>query len=300
MPTARRRPRPHKISKMNEKSLSDRILGWSLTASVVINLAWIALVSHSDIFGAAASFTQLHEKKIKVFKPIPQKPKPKEVKPPPPPPRQKPPPKIKPLKQIKPLPPRPTPRPTPPVPTHTIKVASSKRTTSTLTTPVVPENTGPIAPVVPTYTPTVQAPPVQAPPVQAPPVQAPPVQTPPVQAPPVKVIPVQAPPVHVDPPPPTKTKYGYDPNFNRSEAELIGDVPAPDVSGLTTEPSNNCVISYTVDEEGHITRVRIKQTSGSPDFDDRCKAICEHLRYKPAVQDGIPHSFPVLQTFTYG
>ncbi len=74
----------------NEKSLANRILGYSFAASVVINLGWIFWVAHSDIFGSAANIAQLHEKPIKIFKPIPVKPKPKPPKPipPPPPPKQ--------------------------------------------------------------------------------------------------------------------------------------------------------------------------------------------------------------------
>lgn len=87
---------------MNGKSLSNRILGGSFAASVVVNLAWVAAVSHSGLFGAASGITQLHEREFKVFKPIPQKPqvKQKELTPLPPP-KPKPPIKIKPLKEIK-------------------------------------------------------------------------------------------------------------------------------------------------------------------------------------------------------
>jgi TonB family protein len=287
---ARRRPRPHKISKMNEKSLSDRILGWSLAASVVINLAWIALVSHSDLFGSASSFTQLHEKKIKVFKPIPQKPKPKKELPPPPPPKQKPPPKIKPLKQIKPLPPRPTPRPTPPVPTHTIKVASSNRTVSTLTTPVVPENTGPVTPVVPSYTPAV---PVQAPPVQAPPVQAPPVQAPPVQAPsePKPVALVKPAPVVEKPKPP-----GWVP-IETQEA----DFPTPSVDIDASEgASGTVIISFTIDEKGRARHVRVKQGCGVSEVDEKCANAVRQAQGTAAVQDHIPRDASYSVTFNIG
>ena len=277
---------------MNEKSLSDRILAWSLTASVVINLAWIALVSHSDIFGAASSFTQLHEKKIKVFKPIPQKPKPKKVLPPPPPPKQpKIPPKIKPIKpikQLKPLP-RPTPRPTPPAPTRTIHVASSNHSTSTLTTPVVPENTGQVAPVVPTYTPQPTTPPAPPAPVAPP---APPAPPAPVAPPAPKPIAVVKPaPVVEKPKPP-----GWVP-IETQEA----DFPTPSVDIDASEgASGTVIISFTIDEKGRARNVHVKRGCGVSEVDEKCADAVRQAQGTPAIQDHIPRDASYSVTFNIG
>lgn len=103
---------------MNEKSLSNRILGYSFLASVVINMGWIAWVGHSDIFRSAATMTNLHPQQFRIYKPIPVPPRPQPampLPPPPPPPKPRVQPRIKPLKPILPIVhhSRPVPRPHP-------------------------------------------------------------------------------------------------------------------------------------------------------------------------------------------
>ena len=277
---------------MNEKSLSDRILAWSLTASVVINLAWIALVSHSDLFGAASSFTQLHEKKIKVFKPIPQKPKPKKELPPPPPPKQKPPPKLKPIKQLKPLPPRPTPRPTPPAPTRTVQVARSTRSSSPISLPAVPENTTPVAPVVPTYTPQPPAP--VAPPAPPAPVAPP---APPAPVAPPAPTPKPQPVVEVKPPPPVIHHPDKWVPIETQEA----DFPTPPVDiDASLGASGTVVISFTIDEKGRARNVRVKRGCGVAEVDEKCADAVRQAQGTPAIQDHIPRDAPGSITFNIG
>ena len=102
---------PETRSLAKQRSLADRILAYSVVGSVFINIGWLLWVGNSDLFGGAASLSDLKPQLIKIVKPpIPQKPKPKKKEPPPPPPKhQPPPPKQRPLK-----PPPPRPHPTPP------------------------------------------------------------------------------------------------------------------------------------------------------------------------------------------
>ena len=97
-----------------ERRLSDRILAWAFGGSVVVNIVWIALVSHSNLFGGGV-IPPMKETAIKVFKRPPPPPKTKPKPPPPPPKHQPPPPHQKPLPHLT--------HPTPPQPhTHQVTV----------------------------------------------------------------------------------------------------------------------------------------------------------------------------------
>ena len=86
-----------------EKSRSNRILGYAFVASVALNLGWVALVSHSHLFGKGSAPLMLHEKLIRIYKPILVPPKPALVPPKPAPVKRLPPPPAPPKRQYKPL-----------------------------------------------------------------------------------------------------------------------------------------------------------------------------------------------------
>lgn len=259
-----------------EKSLSDRILGWAFLASVVVNISWVALVSHSNLFGSGKSPLMLTEKKIKVFKPIPIKPKPKPVKPPPPPPK---PPKQQP--KITPI----HPHPTPPQPQrHQVQVhtTTNVHAVSPLTAPPAPPT--PPGPFVPSPTPVPPAPP--APPVPPTP-PAPPAAAPP--APPAPKAPPPAPPP--PPPPPPHHPANYNVNIDQQDAVP----PDPDSLGVSlagingTDITNSkIVISFTIDETGRVRNARVTESSGSSELDNRYLEAIRRAHCTPAIQDHIP------------
>lgn len=72
---------------------------------------------------------------------------------------------------------------------------------------------------------------------------------------------------------------------------MIGDPPQPDLpSGLDPSELKECVLTVDVDDNGHVSRVRVKKSSGNGEFDDACERAIRRARFKPAVQDHIPQS----------
>ena len=274
----------------NEKSFGNRILGYSLAASVFINMGWVLWVAHSDIFGSA-NVVQLHEKPIKIFKPIPQKPNPpKPPKPPPPPPPQKQP-KIKP-------PPihiqRPTPRP--PVPTHQYRVqtTSNPHAVSNLVMPTAPDTPPPTTPAMPSPGPTIDVPP---PPVEQLP---PPVVEPPVvehhDPPPPPVVEHHDPPP--PPPPPPKPRIP-----DRDDPEVVGSME--DLSLPQFDPSTVTVTqisaTWEVDERGHPTNIRLSpRTSGNGDVDSAIIDSIRKFRFRPRVHNGQPEAAELTHSWSIG
>ena len=287
---------PETQSIAKQKSLADRILALCVLGSVVVNLGWLAWVSNSDLFGSAASLSDLKPQLIKIVKPpIPQKPKPKKKEPPPPPPKQKPPPPKQ--RPLKPPPPRPHPVPhriTPPL--HRVQVATTHNTraVSTITVPQTAPNTD----QKPTASgdspqPTPPAPtPVAAPPT--PPTPAPPAPTP-APPPPVKhVEEVKAPPP--PPPPPPKPK-GWVP-IETQEATKVDNIEVK-TDGIERDSVNNdsIVISYTIDVTGHVRGAHTTKSCGNSELDNRVLEAVRRTRCAPAIQDHIPHEQPA--TYVY-
>jgi len=283
-------------SLARQKSRQDKIFGYSTVASLVVTFGWLAWVSNSDLFGSAANLADLKPQLIKIVKPpIPQKPKPKKKeKPPPPPPKQKPPPKVKPLKQIKP-PPHPQPRLQPPRPAPPIKAVAVAHTNNKFAKPTfeapppapntelgkpIESGTAPVAP---------PAPPPPAPPPPAPPPPAPPPPAPPPPA-PVKHV-VEAPPP--PPPPPPKPKIP-----DRNEPEAIGNIdeislPQFDATTLNTA---SVTVTWEVDERGHPSSIKFRPT-GNSDVDDAIRSAIQRFRFKPAVHNGVAETARMEHTF---
>lgn len=264
----------------------DRILGWCLLASILINLAFGLWLSTADIYGVQRQSEQNKMRKIQVYKPpIKQKPKPK---PKIIPPKPKIIPKVvhlRPQPQPRPLPPRPAP------PQHfTVGHHSTSKTAIVTEAPPPPvqqqQPTQPVNPENTTVAPTPPAPPPPTPPAPRPEPKPEPKPEPPAPRPEPKPA-----------PPPPKPK-GYvdvesrDPSINESS------IQTPDTSDLDPPPSHDCVISCEVDENGHLSSPRIKRSSGNAQFDARCQDAIRRGRGTPGVQDHIIHRQPVEYTFS--
>ena len=275
---------PETQSIAKQKSLADRILALCVLGSVVVNLGWLAWVSNSDLFGSAASLSDLKPQLIKIVKPpIPQKPKPKKKEPPPPPPKQKPPPKLKPLKQIK--PPHPQPRPQPrrpqPIPLKTVAVAhtNNKFAKPTFEAPPPAPNTEIGKPVESGPAPV--SPPTPEPP--APRLEPPaPKPEPPAPKPP--------------PPPPAKPKIP-----DRDEPEIRGsfsDISLPEFDPSTLN-TTSVTVTWEVDERGHPSNIKFRPT-GNSDVDSAIRSAVQGFRFKPAAHNGIAETAQMSHTFALG
>lgn len=263
-----------------ENSLSNRILGWAFGASIIINIAWVALVSGSNLFGKGAALPILHEKPIKVFKPIPVKPKPKPVKPPPPPPR---PPKVQP--KITPIHPHPTPPRPRPTPTHPVPVAHTANPNAR------PAPNIPPAPPTNDTSPPNPGPP--SPPAPPAPLSPPAPPAPPAVAPPAPKAPPPAPPPPPPPPPPPVVHHPANYNAQIDQQDAVppsaGDlnVSLDGING-TDITNGKIVISFTIDGTGRVRGAHVQESSGSSELDNRYLEAIRRARCTPAIQDHIP------------
>jgi len=279
---------PEAAGTRARRSLADRILAWSFLASVVVNVAWVALVSHSNLFGGGV-VPPTREHPVKVFKPIPVKPKPKKKElPPPPPPRQH---KITPPKPLKPIihPPRPTPpRPAPPLHRMNVATTHNKAAVSPIIVPETAPNPDVVRPTASGDSPVVTPP--APPPPPAPVYHAPP-------APPAPVY--HAPPA---PPAPVVHPRGWVPIDTQEASQpdgLGGDVSTDGIEASTIT-NGKVVISFTIDETGRFRNARIKESCGNSELDNRYLAAVQRGRGTPAIQDHIPRDQPSTYTFPVG
>jgi TonB family protein len=312
-----------------EKSLSNRILAYAFLASVALNIGWVALVSRSTFFGKGTSPLMLHEKPIKVFKPILVKPQPKPVKPPPPPPKlPKKQPKIKPIVQhIRSHPmPRPATHPMPPKPvTHSMppKPVTHSMPPKPVTHQVQMTKTK--NPIAPGKIPIKSQPPAKT-----------------------GVIVDNGKPADNGPAASTGKTTGTGTTIDLGKpADTDGSKQAGDNKGTETEPAkkdtpkgddkqeilhpskwvpidtqeaslpdgigddvsmdgiepgsttnDKIVISFTIDETGHIRNARIQESSGNHDLDNRFLEAVRRAHGRAAIQDHIPHDQPGTKTFS--
>jgi TonB family protein len=282
-------------SAPQRRSLSNRILGYAFLASIFVNIGWITWVAHSDIFGSAKNFTATRETKIKVFHPIPQRPKPKPPKPlpPPPPPKQQP--HIKPPPQLHIQ--RPQPRRAQP-PKQTIQVARTTRSTpNQIVLPSVPDSPRPTKPFVPTDTPAPPAPPAPIVPDTPAPAPSP--------APVAKPAPIAVKPEPViEKPKPVVVRHPDNwVKIDTQEASFpkdLGDSVSTDGidSGSITNPK--VIISFTIDENGHAHGAHISESCGNSELDNRFLDAVRRGRGVPAIQDHIPRDAPSSLSFSVG
>lgn len=276
------------------RQTQDRILKACFSASVAANLLFVVLVSHSDLFGRAASFVNLREKPVKIYTPVPVKPqlKPPKMVAPPPPPKQRPQPPIKrpPLIHIS------RPQPTR-VPTHIPKVAT-------------PSNRGTITPINVSSGPDVPKPNEQSIPNDTArpnnmaqtndnssksdePLHSG------VASQPDKVeksaAPTIQPLVTVASPPPATP--------DREEPEIVGsfdDLYLPSFDPTTVSVSQ-ITATWDVNEQGHPSGIHLSpKSSGNSDVDAAIIDAIRKFRFKPRVHNGKPQPAEVTHTFTLG
>jgi len=85
---------------------------------------------------------------------------------------------------------------------------------------------------------------------------------------------------------------------DRAEPQLIGDsrltVPASVPEGLSLRVE----VQYTVTADGDVTDVVITKSSGYKALDRAVVSAASRMKYKPAVQDGVPRSVKRTRTYT--
>lgn len=85
---------------------------------------------------------------------------------------------------------------------------------------------------------------------------------------------------------------------DRSEPQLIKDsrinIPSSVPEGLTLRVE----IQYTVTADGDVTDVTVLKSSGYKALDNAVVSAAYQMKYKPAVQDGIPRSVKRIRTYT--
>ena len=355
LPTDTPPPRPRLIlvtsdpdggSIQAQKRRSDRILTWSVLASLGVNALFVALLSHADLFGQAPPVDTVKHIRVQVYKPPVVKPpviRPSIVKPPvtrraPPPPVRtprarhtvtRPSPPLRPTPAISlpaPIPTRPQPSqihaptpqihaPTPqvhapapqihaprvPPPTsvapHVTRTASARPFAASPR--LLPAHTAPFAPPTPRYspsaTPSVTLPtlpdPKPEPPKPAPHADqrpAPRAEAPSEPKPAVKIEP------RPEPKPEPKRPSNWTPVETQDAA--VRSVPDPDTDGIdAADVHGSCVVSFEVGENGRVSSVGLRKSSGNADFDRACQEAMRRARCVPAIQDHIPQ----MQRMTY-
>jgi len=287
---------PEAAGTRARRSLADRILAWSFLASVVVNIAWVALVSHSNLFGGGV-VPPTREHPVKVFKPIPVKPKPKKKElPPPPPPKQH---KITPPKPLKPLihpprptPPRPQPHPQPQLHRMAVATTHSRNAVSTITVPETSQNPDVVKPTASGES-TQPTPPAPTPP---PPAPEPKYVAPTPPAPVYHAPPPPPPPVYHAPPPPRKAAIP-----DRDEPEAIGNIegfslPEVDPASITNP---TVTAEWDVDAQGHPHHIKIP-SSGNAEVDRKLLEWIQNFRFRPAAHNGVAEEAHLSIPFNLG
>jgi len=82
------------------------------------------------------------------------------------------------------------------------------------------------------------------------------------------------------------------------EAERIRDAPVELPESVRDEGLDARVtVTYTVDTDGNVTDVEVSASSGNPAVDRAVVAAARKMKYRPAVQDGIPRSVRMRRTY---
>jgi TonB family protein len=83
-------------------------------------------------------------------------------------------------------------------------------------------------------------------------------------------------------PPPTEQVAAGDVKLGKAHTCLHGypkDLALAGVEGVTK-------LTFTITDEGHVTDIKVAQSSGHSQFDDAAVLCAKHWKYHPAVQDG--------------
>ena len=85
---------------------------------------------------------------------------------------------------------------------------------------------------------------------------------------------------------------------DRAEPQLVRDsqvsIPSSIPEGLTLRVE----IQYTVTADGDVTDITVVRSSGYKALDNAIVSAASRMKYKPAVQDGIPRSVKRVRTYT--
>jgi protein TonB len=71
-------------------------------------------------------------------------------------------------------------------------------------------------------------------------------------------------------------------------------IPSSIPEGLTLRVE----IQYTVTADGDVTDITVVRSSGYKALDNAIVSAASRMKYKPAVQDGIPRSVKRVRTYT--
>lgn len=85
---------------------------------------------------------------------------------------------------------------------------------------------------------------------------------------------------------------------DRANPELIKDSRPTIPSSVPEGLSLTVVIEYTVTADGDVEDVRVTRSSGYKALDRAVVDSASRLKYKPAVQDGVPRSVKKMRTYT--
>lgn len=85
---------------------------------------------------------------------------------------------------------------------------------------------------------------------------------------------------------------------DRSEPELIRDSRPKIPDSVEEGLSVTVKVEYTITEDGDVTGVRVIRSSGSKVIDRAVVESASRLKYRPAVQDGVPRSVPRNRTYS--
>ena len=78
---------------------------------------------------------------------------------------------------------------------------------------------------------------------------------------------------------------------DRSEPELVKDAGVDVPQSVADEGIDaKVMVTYTVDTDGSVTNVKVTESSGNSALDKAVVRAAEKMRYKPAVQDGVPRA----------
>lgn len=83
---------------------------------------------------------------------------------------------------------------------------------------------------------------------------------------------------------------------DRAEPGLIKD-SEPDTRSLDEGLSVSVLVGYTVTEDGDVSGVRVIKSSGVRAVDNAVVKAASKMRYKPAVQDGVPRSAIMTRSY---
>ena len=85
---------------------------------------------------------------------------------------------------------------------------------------------------------------------------------------------------------------------DRAEPELVKDARVDVPQSVADEGVDTKVtVTYTVDTDGSVSNVKVTDSSGNSALDRAVVRAAEKMKYKPAVQDGVPRAVTKRRTY---